>query len=80
MIRRSSVHAKHAVTVDGASREHARLGAAVGDLTTTDRSRCSAATLDREKLANRHPRLIEVSAHIGRRDIDLDMHFPNVRY
>ncbi len=80
MIGRSSGNAKRVVTVDGTSREHARLRAAGCEPTTKDLDRCSGATLDREKLMNGHLRLIKVGAHISQRDVELDTHRPTERY
>lgn len=80
MVGRSSVDAKHVVTVGGGSREHAGLRVGDGRLTSKDASRCSGSPLDGENPENGHPRLIRVGGHIGLRDIELDKYPPNVRY
>lgn len=65
------------VTVDSVSRKHARIGVVRGEQQIEDPGLCGDATLDEENLEKVHPRLVDVRARIGRRDIELDMRLPN---
>ena len=80
VIGRSFVHVKHVIAVNAVSSGHARLGVYSDELTTKDLDRCSGSPLDGENPESGHLRLIKVGACIGRRDIELDTHPPNVRY
>ena len=76
VIGRSPFGAKRVIPFGGVSQEHTRPRVDSGELTTEDLGRCSGANPDWEKLVNGHPRLITIDAHVARRGVDLDAHFP----